>query len=180
LEEFRSGLTSFEKKRLGCGNKFCTLKALDLGRSLTQNFQQAQTTKVTGVELTQTEAGLQVILEIPSGQKLEPVIVSEGNNLVIDIPNAVLVLRDRQEFNSTNPAEGITQVTVRSLNVNSIRVIIAGEKLAPTARVIPSQQNLVFGITSDTAQTEPEEELEILVTGDRIQSDYAVTNSNVG
>jgi iron complex outermembrane recepter protein len=158
---------------------FYSTKAIDL---LVQNpsqqesaigFASALRAIVTGVRVNNTETGLQVILETPTGQKLTPAIASEGNNLVIDIPNATLALPERQEFIANNPATGITQIAVRPLSDTSIRVTITGEKQAATAEVIPSPQNLVLGITSSTAQAETETEQEIVVTATRKEKQTA-------
>jgi iron complex outermembrane recepter protein len=157
------------------------LKKGDLGGSLAQNPQQALT-RVTGVEVKQTPAGLQVILKTPPGQpKLVPLILPEGNNLVIDLLDATLAFSIRNGVTQTTPAPGIKEVRVSKIDATSIRVTIAGEKQAPSAEVVPSRQDLVLSVTPKaTTQTEADEEIEIVVTGEREEDNYAVPNSNVG
>ena len=53
--------------------------------------QQNGITEVTGVQLNQTDRGLEVILETAAGEQLVPLIFPEGNNLVIDILDATNV-----------------------------------------------------------------------------------------
>jgi iron complex outermembrane recepter protein len=65
---------------------------------LVQEPNNTQTIRVTGVILNPTAEGLQVILETSPGQRLQPSILSEGNNLIVNISNAVLALPDRKEL----------------------------------------------------------------------------------
>jgi iron complex outermembrane receptor protein len=60
-------------------------------------------------------------------------------------------------------------------------VTITGEKQAPAAEVIPSQENLVLRVTPEvsTAQTQPDEEIEIVVTGEREDDDYFIPNATL-
>jgi iron complex outermembrane recepter protein len=154
------------------------LRKGDLGGSLAQN---PQLTRVTGLEVRQTPAGVQVILKTPSGQaKLVPLILPEGNNLVIDLLDATLAFSIRNGVTQTNPAPGIKEVRVSKIDATSIRVTIAGEKQAPSAEIVPGS-NLVLSVTPKaTAQTQADEEIEIVVTGEREEGNYAVPNSSVG
>ncbi|MBE9045813.1 TonB-dependent receptor [Pleurocapsales cyanobacterium LEGE 10410] len=124
-------------------------------------------TQVTGVEIIQTENGLELVLETVAGsEQLVPLIIPEGNNLVIDILDATLALPVGDEFRESNPAPGINQISVVTTEDNSIRVTIEGESQTPSAEVIPSSQNLVLSVDSQgtTAQTEPDEEITITAT----------------
>jgi iron complex outermembrane recepter protein len=144
--------------------------------------QSSQITRVTGVEVKQTPAGVQVILKTPPGQaKLVPLILTEGNNLVIDLLDATLAFSIRNGVTQTNPAPGISEVRVTKIDATSIRVTIKGGSQAPSAEVVPSRQDLVLSVTPKaTAKAKPEEEIEIVVTGEREEDNYAVPNSNVG
>jgi iron complex outermembrane recepter protein len=152
-----------------------------LNQDLAQNSQQALT-RVTGVEVKQTPSGVQVILKTPPGQpKLVPLILPEGNNLVIDLLDATLAFSIRNGVTQTNPAPGIKEVRVSKIDATSIRVTIAGEKQAPRAEVVPSRQDLVLSVTPKaTVQNEADEEIEIVVTGEREEDNYTVPNANVG
>ena len=141
--------------------------------------QQNGMTEVTGVRFNQTDNGLQVILETGTGQQLVPLILPEGNNLVIDILDATLALPTRNEFRQINPAAGIREISVTQINNSSIRLTITGENQAPAAEVVPSQQNLVLSITPEgtTATSEPDEEIEIIATGEGEEDDYFVPDA---
>jgi iron complex outermembrane recepter protein len=145
--------------------------------------QSSQLTRVTGVEVKQTPAGVQVILKTPPGQpKLVPLILPEGNNLIVEIPDATLAFSIRNGVTQTNPALGIKEVRVSKIDATSIRVTIAGEKQAPRAEVVPGS-NLILSVTPEgatTEQTEADEEIEIVVTGEREEDNYAVPNASVG
>ncbi|PSB06722.1 TonB-dependent siderophore receptor [Pleurocapsa sp. CCALA 161] len=158
---------------------------LSVSRNAQDLLSQAENntlTRVTRVEFKQTPKGLQLILTTPPGQpKLVPLILPEGNNLVIDLLDATLAFSIRNGVTKTNPASGIKEVRVRKVDATSIRVTIAGAKQVPRAEIVPSRQNLVLSVTPEaTAQTQADEEIEIVVTGEREEDNYAVPNATVG
>jgi iron complex outermembrane recepter protein len=150
-------------------------------QDIAQNPQQALT-RVTGVKIRQTDKGLELILETVLGsERLVPLILAERNDLVIDILDATLAFSIRNGVEKLNPAEGINKITVNKIDESSIRVRITGEKNAPSAQVVPGS-NLVLSVTSEraTAQQAPDEEIEIIATGEREEDGYNVPNSSTG
>ncbi|WP_233220115.1 AMIN domain-containing protein [Pleurocapsa sp. CCALA 161] len=106
---------------------------------------QNNLTRVTGVEVIQTESGLELVLETVAGsERLVPLIVPEGNNLVIDIFDATLAFSIRNGVTELNPAPGINRVTVNQGEDNSIQVRIAGENQTPNAEVVSGRDDLVL------------------------------------
>ncbi|HEY9767140.1 MAG TPA: TonB-dependent receptor [Coleofasciculaceae cyanobacterium] len=130
-------------------------------------------TRVTGVQINQTESELELILQTAAGeQKLVPLILPEGNNLVIDLLDATLALPAGDEFKQSNPAPGIREITVTQIDESNVRLTITGENQAPSAEVVPSSQNLVLNITPEaTAQQTPDEEIEVIATGEGEEED---------
>lgn len=127
-------------------------------------------TRVTGVEVKQTESGLELILETLAGsERLVPLILPEGNNLVIELLDATLALPTGNEFRETNPAPGIESVALTPLDDSSIRITITGETQAPNAEVVPSNQNLVLSITPEVEVESSEDIPEITVTATRTE-----------
>ena len=125
-------------------------------------------TRVTGVEVLQTESGLELILETATGsERLVPLILPEGNDLVIDILDATLAFSIRNGVTETNPAPGINGITVNKADENSIRVRITGANQTPSAEVLPGRDDLVLSVTPQdtTAESEPDEEIEVIATG---------------
>jgi iron complex outermembrane recepter protein len=147
-------------------------------QNLAQN-SQSNLTRVTGIELNQTDNGLDVILKTAAGEtKLVPLILPEGKNLVIDLLDATLAFGIRNGVTKLNPAPGITAINLAKVDASSIRLTITGESKTPSAEVVPSRQNLVLNVTPEktTAQQpepEPVEEIEIIVTevGTRTETD---------
>ena len=128
--------------------------------------------RVTGVEVIQTESGLELVLETVAGNKrLVPLIIPEGNNLIIDVLDATLALPKGNEFSQSNPAPGISKITVVPAESNSIRVTIAGKSQAPSAEVVPSRDNLVLAVSPEdtTAETEPSESINVVVSATRTE-----------
>ncbi len=94
-----------------------------IGRSpiqnLAQNSQQTLT-RVTGVEVNQTESGLELILQTAAGnERLVPLILPEGNDLVIDILDATLAFSIRNGVEELNPTPGIRSVALTKVDDSS-------------------------------------------------------------
>jgi iron complex outermembrane recepter protein len=146
----------------------------------TEELFAQRTTRVTGIELNQTNLGLEVILNTAAGSaRLVPLILPEGKKLVIDLLDATLAFSIRNGVTQTNPTPGITEVTLTKVDNNSIRLTIRGEKQAPSAEVIPSSQNLVLSVTPErsTAEQTPDEEIEIIATGEAEENNYYVPDA---
>lgn len=140
-------------------------------------------TRVTQIQINQTADGLELILETPSGKRLIPLISPDGKNLVIDIPDAILGFAIRNGVREVNPAPGISSLSVTLVDDNSIRVTITGTEQTPTAEVVAGQENLVLSVTPEKAiaeQKQPDEEIEVIATGQIIDEDsYYVPNAGV-
>ncbi|TBR56732.1 TonB-dependent siderophore receptor [Westiellopsis prolifica IICB1] len=125
---------------------------------LAQDQQQSEVIQVTGVRLSSTTNGLEIILETPASDKLQTTTKSEGNNFIADISNTQLRLATGDSFRQEKPATGITEVTITNLDANTIRVTVIGEASIPKVELFDSNEGLVFGIipaTSSTLQQQP-------------------------
>ena len=139
---------------------------------------QSNLTSVTGVKVDRTSEGLEIILTT-RGKQLVPLIFPEGNDLVIDILDATLAPAIQNGFTETNPAPGIKQVRLTKLDESSVRLTIAGETQTPSAEIIPSVPNSVVLniVPTSTAQTEIDEEIEIIAT-DEAEDNYYVPDAS--
>ena len=138
-------------------------------------------TRVTGVEVIQTESGLELILKtIRGSERLVPLIVPEGNDLVIDILDATLAFSIRNGVTELNPAPGISRVTVNKGDENSVRVRVSGTNQTPSAEIVPGRDDLVLSIAPEdtTIETEPDEQIDIIATGEAEEDDYKVDNAS--
>jgi iron complex outermembrane recepter protein len=139
-------------------------------------------TRVTRIEAKQTPKGLELILVTAAGgQRLVPLILPEGNDLVIDILDATLAFSIRNGVEQLNPAEGINKITVNKVDESSIRVRISGQTQVPSAEVVPGS-NLVLSVTSEGASTgqAPDEEIEVIATEEAEAEGYNVPDTTVG
>ena len=147
-------------------------------RAVSQN----NLTRVTGVEVNQTAKGLELILKTVAGsERLVPLILPEGNDLVIDLLDATLAFSIRNGVTETNPAPGINKITVNKANENSIRVRIVGANQTPSAEILPGRDDLVLSVTPEdtTAESEPDEEIEVIATGQAAdEDDYFVPDAS--
>jgi iron complex outermembrane receptor protein len=147
------------------------------------------------IRLQSTDKGLDVILETNQSDKLQPVVKSEGNNYIVDIPNSQLSLPNGDTFRQEKPITGITEVIVTNLDANTIRITLTGEAGAPQVELFDGDEGLVFGVvptttTTQTPQTQPtpstpeqpatetQEPIELVVTGE--QDRYRVPNASTG
>lgn len=182
------GLTTLCKQAVASSENKLTLNYNNLQKRATEPDREKQknliaqaTATVTGIQINPTEEGLEVILETATEeQRLVPLILPEGNNLVIDILDATLALPSGEEFRETSPASGIKEITLTQVDESSIRLTITGESQTPSAEVITSSPNLVLGVTSEgttTTQT-PDEEIEIIATGEaKAEENYQATEA---
>lgn len=157
------------------------IKKIELSsQNRTDNLIAQGITRVTGIELNQTDSGLEIILKTAAGEeRLVPLILPEGNDLVIDILDATLAFSIRNGVTKTNPAKGIREVKLTKIDDSSIRLTITGENQAPSAEVITSSQNLVLNVTPERVATEqtPDEEIEVIATGQAEEDGYDVDDA---
>ncbi len=130
---------------------------------LTQENTTPAITQITSVRIQQTSNGLEVILETPQGDLLSPTTRIEGNTLIADIQNAVLIPDGR--FQENNPVEGIASITVTQLD-NKVQVRIAGVRTAPTVNVASGDRRLVISLDSA-----PRADIELTVTAQKRPED---------
>ncbi|MBE7385423.1 MAG: TonB-dependent siderophore receptor [Leptolyngbya sp. SIO1E4] len=133
--------------------------------------------QIIGVQLEETETGLQVLLAIADGELLTPTTTVSGDALIVDIANAVLSLPDSDEFLAFAPAEGIALVQVTALPGNRVQVVITGADAAPTAEAETAATGLELSVVPGVAQAgEDDEALRIVVTGEEDRG-YAESNT---
>lgn len=149
--------------------------------------------KITAVELYETDVGLEVVLKTLNPQLLKPASTTTvGNAIITDIPNAVLELPQREEFQLANPLAGIALVRVTNIDDNGIRIEITGVDAPPTATAPRTQgQEFILGISpvaGTNAQTpqqpqqpqESDDVIELVVTGSAAPQRYRIIESSVG
>ncbi|MEL7409414.1 MAG: TonB-dependent receptor plug domain-containing protein, partial [Cyanobacteria bacterium J06558_2] len=135
--------------------------------------------RVTGVEVIPTESGLELVLKTAAdGERLVPLIVPEGNDLVIDILDATFAFSIRNGVTELDPVPGIERITVTQADPNSIQVRITGTEQTPSAEVLAGTDDLVLGITPETATAAEDEQIDIIATGQVEEDSYRVTESN--
>ncbi|MEM9485046.1 MAG: TonB-dependent siderophore receptor [Cyanobacteria bacterium P01_F01_bin.116] len=137
---------------------------------LASPIAQANTVQVTGVTLESGDTGLQIQLET-AGELSAPTSEVSGNALIIEFPNAVLMLSD--EFIEFEPADDIAVVQITELSGEQIQVVITGTDAPPTVEISATPVGLTLSAAPGIAQAggTEEEALQILVTGEE-GSDY--------
>ncbi|MGA1474682.1 MAG: AMIN domain-containing protein, partial [Prochlorothrix sp.] len=137
-----AGLGNLDLSVLGLGS---TIAATALVTTLSQPAWAAAT-RITGVEVNDTDSGIELLLmQARSGDRPQVFSVERGNSWVADIINSELALPSGGSFQSMNPAPGIASVQVVPLDANSVRVIVTGESGAPAGELTTrSAQGLAF------------------------------------
>lgn len=99
----------------------------------------AQVVQVTGIEVKRRTDGVEVRLET-SGTALPFVFPSpSSNSFVVDIPNTQLKLPDRETFRLDNPVTGITSMTIKPLNKDTLRIEVHGAGHMPNVMLTQSK-----------------------------------------
>ncbi|GJD15178.1 ferrichrome-iron receptor [Rivularia sp. IAM M-261] len=156
---------------------------------------------ITGVKANPTDKGVEVILETNQGDKLQVANRSTGNNFIADISGGQLRLPngDAFVFKSEKPLVGITEITVRNIDANTVRVTVVGEKTLPTVELFDDNAGLIFAVAEASVATKPpqkapteekpatqapqetpaaqqDDPIELVVTGE--QDGYRATNAS--
>lgn len=124
--------------------------------------------EITDIIFNETETGLEITILTKSGKSLVPIILTENNNLIIELLEAKI----NYELNEINPTANITQITATTVNDSFVRMVITGKNnTIPQAEIIPTDNNLTFAIRetdATTAQNFPDiSDLTITITGTR-------------
>ncbi len=157
------------------------LQANELGSALSREVLTAELaqslTQITGVQVNETESGLELNLE-SSGPLAEPETSVVGNALIADIPSAVLALPEGELFEQFGPAPGIALVSVTNLADGGVRVSITGTDAPPTASVSAGVSGLGLAIAPGIASAATDDEaIQVLVTGEQ-DPGYAPSRSS--
>ncbi len=121
--------------------------------ALTAQSVEAAATLITGVELSPTEMGLELILETEAGDDPQVFAVSQGNTLRADITHTRLSLSEGESFTRADPAPGIESISIAPLDANSVRITVSGSGMAPLGEVKNSgDDRLVFSFNTDPNQ----------------------------
>jgi iron complex outermembrane recepter protein len=142
-------------------------------------LSQAAPTQITGVKLTPTDKGIDIVIETAAGTTLTiPTTSTQERATVAEIPNAVLALPDGKEFRAENPATGIANIIITQASPTTVRMSITGTEGVPTAQISTSDRGLAIAVTpvGSMAQT-TEPELEINVVGLRNRRGYKLPNA---
>jgi iron complex outermembrane receptor protein len=134
--------------------------------------------RITGVTLDPTDMGLDIVLTTAGGQLLTIDATrfrAEGNQLLAELPNAVLALPDGAMFQSANPTADIAEIRLVQRETGGVQVIVTGAAGLPRREVALVADGLAY--TLNPGAIEPAEEL--VVTGDRAPG-YNVPSASVG
>ncbi|MEM8613433.1 MAG: TonB-dependent receptor [Cyanobacteria bacterium P01_H01_bin.105] len=143
---------------------------------------QTEAVQVTGIQVEETEAGLQVVLETTGGELAVSTPATSTNTLVVEIPGAVLALPDSNEFLQFEPAEGITVVQVVELSGNRVEVSIAGTNVPPTVEPLIRGSALVLSVTSGSESLATEttaDSLRLVVSATRTEEEISAVPRSI-
>jgi len=116
----------------------------------------AQGTAITGVQFQQTDSGIELILESPTGKQPETFRTTYGETLIIDLINTQLQLPEGEQISQQNPAPGIASVEVVQQYANTVRVKLVGTEEVPTAQVNTIGQGIALNVSTEmTTAQEP-------------------------
>ncbi|WP_354635128.1 AMIN domain-containing protein [Planktothricoides raciborskii] len=103
----------------------------------------AQATAITNVEVISSGGGIQLVLETSGGEAPQVFTINRGNDVVADLVNTTLNLKEGGSFRQNNPAPGIASIVVTPLDSNSVRVIVSGNGSAPNVDIAERSPNRI-------------------------------------
>ncbi|NEQ30263.1 MAG: TonB-dependent siderophore receptor [Leptolyngbya sp. SIO4C5] len=155
---------------------------------------QAAVIQVVAVQLVPAPEGVILRLATADGTTPPTFVSQYGRTWQADITNAQLA--PGVAFEQTDPAPGIAEISVETLDANSVRVRVTGREALPVVAMEPAETAAIaFAIglpdsdnaatPSPTAENEPTspsvaddgDGLRITVTGEQAGSDYFVPNA---
>jgi type IV pilus assembly protein PilQ len=110
----------------------------------------AAPTQVTGVQVSQGNNGVNIVLATQKGDRPQVFAINSGNTYQATIINTQLRLPQGNSFRQDNPAPGISSVEISQVEANSIRVVVAGTNGVPNGQIVQGQGQ---GITLNVART---------------------------
>ena len=111
------------------------------GVLVTQAPVWAMPTQVTGVQVSQANNGVNIVLATEKGDRPQVFAINNGNTYQATIINTQLRLPQGRAFRQENPAPGISSVEVSQVDANSIRVMVAGTNGVPNGQIVQGQGN---------------------------------------
>ncbi|ESA33729.1 hypothetical protein N836_20725 [Leptolyngbya sp. Heron Island J] len=139
---------------------------------------EAAIVQIIDVQIAETEAGLQVVLETTDGRLATPVTTTSGDAVILEIPNTRLSLSVGETFEQFAPAEGIALVSVTNLPDNRVQISITGTDAPPQAEVSADAGSLFLSVVPgiETAtdlgdETIEDEAIRLVVTATRTEED---------
>lgn len=133
------------KQYLGLGGGLCGAAAVVL---IAQAPVSAAPTKVTAVQLTQTNSGFNIVLATEKGDRPQVFTINEGNSFRATVTNTQLRLPQGNAFRQENPMPGIASVQVTQVEANSIQIIVTGNGNAPSGQIVQTQgSGIVFSVS---------------------------------
>ncbi|KYC40847.1 hypothetical protein WA1_24820 [Scytonema hofmannii PCC 7110] len=118
----------------------------------------AEMNQVSVVTVNPTKDGIEVILQTTNPRLSKVVTSTYEKTYIAELTNTQLNLRSGTPLNVSNPANGITSVSVTSLNASSVRVIVTGIDSPPAVKIEQSDGNLVLTVAAPSqtsASAEP-------------------------
>lgn len=107
----------------------------------------AAPTQVTGVQISQANNGVNIVLATEKGDRPQVFAINNGNTYQATIINTQLRLSQGNGFRQENPAPGISSVEVTQVDANSIRVMVTGTNGVPSGQIVPGQgQSIVLSV----------------------------------
>lgn len=129
---------------------------------LSQNTQPGLTkiNEVTGVQINQVDAKIEILLETGNPQELQVVNRSQGNDFIAEIPNTQLNLSTGNKFELKQPITGVAEVTVTNKDKKTILITVKGENQVPTVELFESDEALIFEVQPEATENNSDKPVE--------------------
>lgn len=118
---------------------------------------------IIGVQVESQGENIEIRLQTETGELEIPLITTDNNNLILDIPNAKLNLPENQDYQQTNINPQIQEIKVNNLDNNQVRVTITGVNNPPVTEIGMDGVGLKLTVMPNLAMSDTE----IVITATR-------------
>ncbi|MGY6530749.1 MAG: AMIN domain-containing protein, partial [Cyanobacterium sp.] len=104
-------------------------------------------TTITGIEINPQESGIEITVKTDDGSSPVPLIMNESEQVIIDFVDTTLNINGENQFQVNDVSSDINNITLTTLDNNTVRMVITGTQQAPFGEIVSSPNNLVLSVT---------------------------------
>ena len=133
--------------------------------------QNNSKTTITGIQINPQPSGIEITIETEDGTRPVPLIMNESEQVTIDFVDTTLNINGDNQFQVNDVSSDIRNITLTTLDNNTVRMVVTGTQQAPFGEIVPSPNNLILSLTMGRPTTAQNifnrDDITITITGTR-------------